>query len=200
MYLSEIFIIRIFPIHQFAVIGQDWGACTEKKKKSSREHWLTICSSICYTSPLRAHGSNKGWLPLFCQVMWLKKNKKNPHKIEISYRFFKNSETVLRVVRHWACSNSKHDVRICPSRNFRACHWKFLRKEFTQCPYRWRSRSNCIVTQFNTTKIKNKKNKKKKKKCWMGSSFKKTLTHTLHEINNTALVLVSNVLYKVSLI
>lgn len=40
----------------------------------------------------------------------------------------------------------------------------------------------------------------------MGSSLKIiikkkiTLTHTLHEINNTALVLVSNVLYKVSLI
>lgn len=42
--------------------------------------------------------------------------------------------------------------------------------------------------------------------CWMGfiikgnKKKKHSLTQTLHEINNTALVLVFNVLYKVSLI
>lgn len=46
----------------------------------------------------------------------------------------------------------------------------------------------------------NKKRQKNKTKCAGWDHHKKTLTRTLHEINNTALVLVSNVLYKVSLI
>ncbi len=54
-------------------------------------------------------------------------------------------------------------------------------------------------TNRNTSQTQQRNKKKQKQKC-AGWDHKKTLTHTLHEINNTALVLLSNVLYKVSLI
>lgn len=62
----------IFPIHQFAVNGQDWGAWVIKNKikiKAPESINSRFCRGICYISPLWAHGSNKGRWPLFGQVM-----------------------------------------------------------------------------------------------------------------------------------
>lgn len=48
---------------------------------------------------------------------------------------------------------SKYDIHICPSRNICAC--QFMLHFYTNnCPCHWRSRSDWIVIQFNTTKIK----------------------------------------------
>lgn len=89
------------------------------------------------------------------------------------------------------CFQTLYAVHICPSK-------KFIFHFYTKNSNRVTEVADSIG-QF--TIQHNKEIKKQKCAGWEHhKKNQKTLTHTLHEINNTALVLVSNVLYKVSLI